>query len=93
MKKYCLSVLFLVGIFFCPATAFAASTDNYTITNYDVQMTLGRDGENRSTLKTIETITAQFPDYDQNHGLERVFVKEYNGHTTNLELISVTAKH
>ncbi len=90
MKKYCLGMLLLAGLSFFSVTAFAANTDNYTITNYDVQMSLGRDGENRSTLKTTETITALFPDYDQNHGLERIFVKEYNGHPTNLRLISVT---
>jgi uncharacterized membrane protein YgcG len=53
-------------------------------------MKLGRDSEKRSTLLTKETITAQFPDYDQNHGLERIFVDKYDGHPTNLKVTSVT---
>lgn len=71
-------------------SAHAVDVNNFTITNYDIQMTLGRDSENRSTLKAVETIKAQFPETDQNHGLERVFVKNYNNHSTSLKLTSVT---
>ena len=71
------------------STVHAASTDNFTITSFRVEMTLGRDGDNRSTLRTVETITAVFPETDQNHGLERVFVREYNDHPTHLTVTSV----
>ena len=54
-------------------------TNNFMITNYDVQLELGRDRNNRSTLKTIETITADFPP-DQNHGITRQFVKDRKRH-------------
>ena len=67
-----------------------ASVDDFTISRYDVQMRLGRDSEGRSTLKTTEIITAQFPDFDQNHGIERIFVREYDGHSTSFNLESVT---
>lgn len=68
----------------------ALDTNNFRITSYVVDMKLGRDSQNRSTLETKETITAQFPDYDQNHGLERAFVTSYDGHTTKLSVLSVT---
>ena len=67
-------------------------TNNFTITNYDVQLELGRDRNNRSTLKTIETITADFPP-DQNHGITRQFVKKYDGHATDFALESVKDEH
>lgn len=67
-------------------------TNNFTITNYDVQLQLGRDRNNRSTLKTIETITADFPP-DQNHGITRQFVKKYDGHATGFALESVKDEH
>lgn len=68
----------------------AAAVDNFTITNFEVEMELGRDSEGRSTLRTVETITADFPQANENHGLERVMVKEYNEHSTDFELVSVT---
>ena len=67
----------------------AASLDQFTIKNYQVDMELGRDDENRSTLRTVETITVQFQDRDVNRGLERVFEKEYNNHPTSPKLESV----
>lgn len=67
----------------------AATTDDFTITSFRVEMTLGRDGDNRSTLRTVETITAEFPEIDQNHGLERVFVRDYNDHPTHITVTSV----
>jgi hypothetical protein len=52
------------------ARSNTSDTNNFTITNYNVRLELGRDRNNRSTLKTIETITADFPP-DQNHGITR----------------------
>lgn len=73
-------------------TSDTSDTNNFTITNYDVQLELGRDRNNRSTLKTIETITADFPP-DQNHGITRQFVKKYDGHAMNFALESVKDEH
>ena len=67
-------------------------TNNFTITNYDVRLELGRDRDNRSILKTTETITADFPP-DQNHGITRQFVKKYDGHATDFTLESVKDEH
>lgn len=70
-----------------------ADVNDFTIVSFDSQMTLGRDGDGRSTLKITEIITADFPDFDQNHGLERAIPKKYDGHTTNVEVQSVVDKH
>lgn len=89
MKKFLLVVLvFTLGVLW--GAPVQAATNDFTISKYDVQMTLGRDSDNRSTLGVTETITAEFPDTDQNHGLERAFVKEYDGHSLSFNLTSVT---
>lgn len=69
-----------------------AAKNNFVITDYKVNMQLGRDKERRSTLTTTETITANFPP-NQNHGLVRTFVEEYDGHHTNFTLRSVKDEH
>lgn len=68
----------------------AADVDNFVISNFVVDMHLSTDAEGRSVLRTVETITAEFPAYDQNHGIERAIPKRYDGHTTSVTVVSVT---
>jgi len=70
--------------------AFAVNVDDYVIQDYQIDYYLGRDAQNRSTLKTTEQISAVFPAKDQNHGIERAIPTSYDGHTTNLRISSVT---
>lgn len=51
---------------------------------------IGRDAEGHSTLKTTETFVAVFPDADQNRGMVRSIPTQYEGHPTDLDLVSVT---
>jgi len=69
--------------------AFAAQADNFTITKFDAEYSLGRDSENRSTLAATWRITAHFLP-NQNHGIAPIFVKKYDNHPTNFSLQSVT---
>lgn len=69
--------------------AFAAQADNFTITKFDAEYSLGRDSENRSTLAATWRITAQFLP-NQNRGIAPIFVKKYDSHPTNFSLQSVT---
>lgn len=75
-----------------PATpAFAAGdVDDFEIASFHADYTLGRDAEGRSTLTTIEHIVAVFPEYDQNRGLIRDIPRDYLGHDTDLQVLSVT---
>ena len=72
--------------------AFAAQTDNFTVTKFDAEYSLGRDSENRSTLAATWRITANFPP-NQNRGIAPIFVKKYDNHPTNFSLQSVTDEH
>jgi uncharacterized membrane protein YgcG len=83
-----ITLVFAAAVY-VPQLAYAGVND-FVISSFDSQMTLGRNAENRSTLKTTETIVAGFPEFDQNHGLERAIPKEYDGHATNLQIQSVT---
>lgn len=68
----------------------SASVNDFVITRYDIHYTLGRDSDKRSTLTTEETIVAEFADIDQNHGIERYIPRDYDGHSTSLDVQSVT---
>lgn len=89
MNKLFGGILALLIALSCAPVASAGIND-FTISNFDIQYSLGRDGDRRSTLETTETITAEFPDSDQNHGLERMIPTQYNGHSVSLEIDSVT---
>lgn len=80
------ALLIVVG--FTPVTH--ASTDDFRFSQFQADYYLGSDSEGRSTLRTVERLTAEFPDYDQNHGIERAIPKNYEGHTTHLTIVSVT---
>ncbi len=82
--------LFLAVIAFSVQNVSAQNVNNFRITNYDIDYTLSKDANNRSVLKTVETITAEFPNYNQNHGLERAIPTKYDGHSVGLTVNSVT---
>jgi uncharacterized membrane protein YgcG len=67
----------------------SASTSDFTIKDFQADYYLDVDNSGRSTLKTVETITAGFPQIDQNHGIERALPLSYDGHITSLKIQSV----
>jgi hypothetical protein len=83
-----IAIASMIGVFIQPVAAQDAN--NFTIHSFDVDYYLNTDEEGRSTLKTVERITAQFPLYDQNHGLERALPEKYDGHSTSLKIESIT---
>ncbi len=70
--------------------ASAQGVNNFEISDYQIDYYLGRGAEGRSQLKTVESISAIFPEIDQNHGIERAIPSSYDGHSTRIEAISVT---
>lgn len=68
----------------------AQTTNNFRISTYGIQYELSQDSESRSVLKTSETINAEFPSTNQNHGIERAIPSSYNGHSTDLNITEVT---
>lgn len=67
-----------------------AATNDFSFTDFEVDYYLEKDASNRSVLKTVERLTAEFPNTDQNHGIERAIPIMYDGHSTSLNIVSVT---
>ena len=90
MKRLILGILIAGSLLIGSGqSALAAQTDNFTITKFDAEYSLGRDAENRSTLAATWRITAHFLP-NQNRGIAPIFVKKYDNHPTNFSLQSVT---
>lgn len=88
-------LLLFVGVvvalqFFAPAVS--ANAQNFTIDTYKADYYLSKDADKRSTLKVTETITAVFPETNQNRGIERAIPKKYDGHSTHLKIESVVSE-
>jgi uncharacterized membrane protein YgcG len=95
----------LVGISAAPAAAqprvenaatnsanglLRAGVDDFTFSSLDAEYRLDRDDEGHATLATTETLVAQFPEIDQNHGIRRNIPTHYRGQPTELSITSVT---
>ena len=90
MKRFILGIMIAGSLFVGSGQAvFASQTDNFTVTKFDAEYSLGRDGDNRSTLAATWRITANFPP-NQNRGIAPIFVKNYDNHPTSFSLQSVT---
>ncbi len=80
----------VVASFAIASNVSAANTNNFRISSFDIQYELSRDSEGRSVLKTTELITAQFSEFNLNHGLERAIPASYDGHPVSIKLEEVT---
>jgi uncharacterized membrane protein YgcG len=92
MKRlFRLSVWLLIfGLFPIWPTATAQNIQDFKISQFTADYYLSRNTDHTAILKTIEDITAQFPSYDQNHGILRAIPESYLGHTINLKIDSIT---
>jgi len=61
------------------ASPAVAGVDDFTFDSLDVQYYLDRDAAGHSTLRTVETFVAEFPEYDQNRGIVRNIPTSYGG--------------
>ena len=82
-----IAVVFLVLA--SPGLVSAATKNNFVIESFNTKYYLSRDDDGRSTLKTVETITANFLSRNQNHGLERAIPTKYDDHSTSMSIASV----
>jgi hypothetical protein len=92
MRKI-LTALFLLAFVFVPLVPLQqaqADTQNFTIQSFDADYYLSRNEHQAGELRIEETIVAEFPNYDQNHGILRAIPKKYQGHSVKLEVQSVT---
>lgn len=67
-----------------------AGVDDFEFASFDADYYLDVDDEGRSTLTTVETFVAIFPDFDQNRGMRRAIPGDYLGAPTDVTVVSVT---
>ncbi|WP_367882039.1 DUF2207 domain-containing protein [Rathayibacter oskolensis] len=82
-------VAVILGATAASAAPVRTGVDDFRFSDYSAVFRLGRDDEGHSTLTTTETFVAEFP-ADQNRGMQRAIPLDYEGHPTDVRLISVT---
>lgn len=85
------SLLVLAALVFAGVItpAVSAAVQDFEITSYTTDYFLSKDNEGRSRMTVKEVIVAEFPNYDQNHGLERAIPQSYDGHPVSLKVTGV----
>jgi len=72
------------------APAAQADTNDFSYASWDARYELGRDASSRATLAVTETLVADFPAFDQNHGIIRGLPTWYDGAPLGLHVVSIT---
>ncbi|MEP6710580.1 MAG: DUF2207 domain-containing protein [Candidatus Saccharibacteria bacterium] len=79
----------MIGAVFLPTTTAQADVNDFHFSNFEADYYLSKDSSGRSNLKVIEKLTAEFPTFDQNKGIERAIPSKYDGHTVSFHLESL----
>jgi uncharacterized membrane protein YgcG len=93
MKRAALSLLagIVIALSFAgSASALSSDVNDFTFESFEADYYLGVDANGRSTLTTVETFVAVFPDFDQNRGMRRAIPGDYRDAPTDVAIKSVT---
>jgi uncharacterized membrane protein YgcG len=86
-----LAVFFVLTVaLICANTPAHADVNDFSFTSFDGDYYLSRNPNHTSHLHVVERLVAEFPNFDQNHGLLRAIPERYDGHDVNLRVGSVT---
>ncbi|MDP3209069.1 MAG: DUF2207 domain-containing protein, partial [Rhodoglobus sp.] len=72
------------------ASVVRAGVDDFSFESFSADYYLDVDSEGRSTLTTVETFVAVFPDINQNRGMRRAIPGSYQGAPTDVAVQTVT---
>lgn len=67
-----------------------ADVQDFLIKSFEADYFLSRDEQKNSQLRVEEKIVAEFPNFDQNHGILRAIPKTYKDHPLSLRVEKVT---
>ncbi|HEY9521872.1 MAG TPA: DUF2207 domain-containing protein, partial [Thermopolyspora sp.] len=90
MKRLFLLLALAGGLVLGAVTPASADVNDFQFASFDGQYQLSTDAAGHSRLTTVETLVAEFPEFDQNHGIRRNLVQRYDGHPTDIQIVSVT---
>ncbi|MGN8025607.1 DUF2207 family protein [Microbacterium sp. 22242] len=88
-----LALLGALGLVLAPlltAPAAHADANDFSYQSWNSAYQLGRDGQGRAELRVVETLVADFPETDQNHGIVRGLPTWYDGAPLDLHVVSIT---
>lgn len=89
MKKFWVGLLVVSCVALMPLSASAQNTQDFTIDLFEADYYISKADDGVSQMEVRENIVAQFPNYDQNHGILRAIPESYNGHSLELKIKSV----
>lgn len=72
------------------SAAVGADVDDFSYASWDARYEVGLDAEGRSHMHVTETLTARFPDADQNRGIVRGLPTSYRNAWVDPQILSVT---
>lgn len=72
------------------ATGAQSDVDDFSYASWDAQYEVGLDDEGRSRMHVTESLTARFPDVDQNKGIVRGLPTSYENAWLEVRVLSVT---
>ncbi|CAN7206427.1 DUF2207 domain-containing protein [Microbacterium foliorum] len=72
------------------ATAVRADVDDFAYASWDARYEVGLDDDGRARMHVTETLTARFPDIDQNKGIVRGLPTSYENAWLDPRVLSVT---
>lgn len=68
----------------------SGSRASFTFASFHAEYELARAEDGASTLRAVETLVADFPETDENHGIERAIPRSYARVDLALRIVSVT---
>lgn len=82
----------LIGMvsFFASGASAQADTSDFTFDSFRADYLLERGEGAEARLTVTETMVARFPEFDQNHGIERAIPRTYERASLGIEVHSVT---
>lgn len=87
LVKQLLIIVILIGVM-QPGTV-NAGVEDFVINTFEADYYLSKDNSNVATMTVTESITATFPEINQNHGLLRSIPQTYRGQNIDLKVITV----
>jgi hypothetical protein len=92
MKKLFVLV-FAFAVLVGGASGARADTQDFVFKTFAGDYYLSRDASGVAEMRVKEKLVAEFPDSNQNHGIERAIPETYKDHGVELRILSVTDDH
>ena len=73
------------------STGARAGAEDFDVVSFDATYNLSRDKDNVAMMQVSEKIVADFPSFDQNHGILRAIPEDYKDHSLEVTVNSVTS--